>query len=145
MISRFDKFARGQWNDSTEASDACAEEAATASRRRRGRADDNDAERRALRALKFVQLGELSTGRQALEGAELAPGNAATLAQLRRRQDVPRELVPDLPRRVSIFNLDEALFGRKCQVGQTWCRRRSLREDMRPSSPIVGQELWQVK
>ena len=27
----------------------------------------------------------------------------------------------------------------ECQVGQTWCRKRSLRDDMRPSSPIVGQ------
>ena len=34
------------------------------------------------------------------------------MAQLRRRQNVPREPVPDLPRRVSIFNLDETLFGR---------------------------------
>ena len=88
LINRFDKFARGQWNDLIEAS-VCAEEAATASPRRRRRVDDNDAEKRALRALKFVQLGELSSGRQALEGAELAPGNAATLTQLRRRQDVP--------------------------------------------------------
>ena len=45
-------------------------------------------------------------------GAELAPGTAATLTQLRRRQDIPREPVPDLPRGVSTFNLDETLFGR---------------------------------
>ena len=60
----------------TQASVMCVGEAATASRRCQWRVDDNDAERRPLRALKFVQLGELSSGRQALEGAELAPGNA---------------------------------------------------------------------
>ena len=50
--------------------------------------------RHALRAIKFVQLGELSSGRQALECAQLAPGTSATLTQLRRRQDLPREPVP---------------------------------------------------
>ena len=34
LISRFDKFAKGQWNDLIEASVVCADEAATASRRR---------------------------------------------------------------------------------------------------------------
>ena len=109
LISRFDKFTGDQWKDLIEASVVCAEEAATASRRRRRRVDNNDAERRSLRAMKFVQLGELSSGRQALISA---PGTSATLAQLRRRQDVPREPVPDLPRGVSTFNLDETHFGR---------------------------------
>ena len=141
LISRFDKFARSHWNDLIEASVVCAEEAATASRRRRRRVYDNDAERHALRALKCVQLGELSSGRQAPEGAELAPGTAATLTQIRRRQDVPREPVLDLTRRVSTFNLDDTLFGRNvrsakrgaagCPSGMTCDHLRPLLESPR--------------
>ena len=48
-----------------------------ASRRRRRRSSD-DVQRRAERAHALVQLGELSVGRQALEGASLAPGTDAT-------------------------------------------------------------------
>ena len=44
-----------------------------------------DVERRAARAEGLVQLGELSAGRQALEGEALAPGNEHTLRQLQRR------------------------------------------------------------
>ena len=39
-----------------------------------------DVELRAIRA--EVQVGELSSARQALEGVALAPGNEATLRQL---------------------------------------------------------------
>ena len=42
--------------------------------RRARRVQGNQDERRATRAFNFVQMGELSSGRQALEGAELAPG-----------------------------------------------------------------------
>ena len=38
--------------------------------------------RRAARALQLVQMGELSSGREAMEGAELAPSTMATLAEL---------------------------------------------------------------
>ena len=47
-------------------------------KRRRHRPED-DVERRAARALSLVQIGELSAGREALEGAEVAPGNDRTL------------------------------------------------------------------
>ena len=68
------------------------------------------ADQQGHRALSRVQMGELSAGRQALEGAELAPGNAETLRQLRLRPSTPREPlphhiahhVPDRP-----FELDE--------------------------------------
>ena len=39
-------------------------------------------QRRGARALSLVQMGELSSGRQALEGVDLAPGNDRTLAML---------------------------------------------------------------
>ena len=51
-----------------------AEQAANVSARRRRRERTGDVERRAARAVRLVQMGELSAGRQALEGAEVAPG-----------------------------------------------------------------------
>ena len=65
-------------------------------RRRRRRASD-DIERRAARAHVFVQMGELSSGRAALEAAEVAPGSQGTLQQLQnpvRRPPRPREPIP---------------------------------------------------
>ena len=53
-------------------------------------------EARAVRAEKFVQLGEISAGRQVLESARVAPGTLATLCALtnqQRRPPVPREPV----------------------------------------------------
>ena len=70
---------------------------------------------RVQRAEALVQMGELSAGRQALEGADVAPGNSATLAQLTnpvRRLPIPRDhlsgsatAVPAQP-----FELDPELF-----------------------------------
>ena len=85
---------------------------ATASRRRRRRGTNQDLESRASRALRFVQQGELSSGRQALEGAELAPGSGVTLAALRRRHAVPQNPIPELPPDRPIFHLDESLFSK---------------------------------
>ena len=53
---------------------------------------------RNIRAEKFVQLGEISAGRQALESARVAPGTLVTLHALTNRQrhpPVPREPVPE--------------------------------------------------
>ena len=98
LVSRFDKFAAGQWHDLIMASNKCAEEAATVRQRRARRVQGNQDERRATRAFNFVQMGELSSGRQALEGAELAPGNEETLKELRKRVAIPRDAVPPVPR-----------------------------------------------
>ena len=70
LNQRFDPFARERW--------------AQHRRRRRHGAHTNDVEKRAAKALMMVQMGELSFARQALEGAELAPGTLATLAALRQ-------------------------------------------------------------
>ena len=59
----------------------------------------------------YVQLGEPSSGRQALEGAELAPGNNVILRELNKRPARPLEPIPNLPA-VPLFNLDEKLFCR---------------------------------
>ena len=70
-------------------------------------------ERKAERAQMLVMMGEASSGRRALEGAPFAPGNDATLAQLRRRAREPREpLHPEITgrRAESPFSLDHNLF-----------------------------------
>ena len=72
LTDRFAKFARGEWTELLAWSHACAEEAGVASRRRQRR-PENQEELRAARALALVQLGELSSARQALEGAESPP------------------------------------------------------------------------
>ena len=117
LNQRFDDFARGRWASLLEASRSSTEAATTAQHRRRRRhgAQTNDVEKRAAKALMMVQMGELSSARQALEGAELAPGSPATLAALRdptRRPDQPRDPIPpalmDLVPRS--FELDEVMF-----------------------------------
>ena len=53
----------------------------------------DDVQKRPDRALKLVQMGELSVGRLALDGAQVADRNQATLKALtdtRRRPPVPR-------------------------------------------------------
>ena len=62
------------------------------------RRDQDTIEKRARRALHMVHLGEVSAGRQALEGAALARGDNTTLSQLRdqsRRPALPREALPE--------------------------------------------------
>ena len=60
--------------------------------------------RRAARAVRQVELGELSAGRQALEGESVAPGTLRTLRALTdpgRRPEIPREpLLPVLSHHV---------------------------------------------
>ena len=80
---------------------------------RRGRRHNSDAvEARAVRAVKLVQLGEVSVGRQALESARVAPGTLATLVELtnqQRRPPLPRDPLPaDLANAMpeSLFDLD---------------------------------------
>ena len=60
----------------------------------------------------MVQLGELSAGRNALEGADFAQGNKATLRELNQRQSAPRHPIPSLPDKLTVFNLEEKFFCR---------------------------------
>ena len=62
------------------------EEAATTTIKKRRTQNHGDVEH----FLSRVQMGELSAGRRALEGAELAPRNVETLRQLRLRLSTPR-------------------------------------------------------
>ena len=72
----------GRFQDFTDSHCLCAEDASRAQCRKRRRHHEDDLERRAGRALSLVQMGEVSAGRQALEGAPVAPGNRETLNQL---------------------------------------------------------------
>ena len=92
----------------------------------------DDVEKRALRAELLVQVGELSSARQALEGAALAPGTHATLDALndatRRpphlRTPLSPEVLEHVPRRE--FELDEPTFNKNsaCSAQElARCRR----------------------
>ena len=78
----------------------------------------DDVKRRAVPVLSLVQMGELSAGRQALEGADIALGNNATLPMLQDpRKRPPRTgLGDEIPRAVmehvaqSLFDLEEKRF-----------------------------------
>ena len=82
LVERFQLFSRGDWHILLEASAKCDQQAAISRRRSRRRVRD-DEERRAARAEMLVSQGELSSARQALEGAQLAPGDLSTLNALR--------------------------------------------------------------
>ena len=97
LVERFDDFARGSWRKLLEESVKCDADAATAHTRKRRRHQVGDIQRRAGRALALVQLGELSAGRQALEGAELAPGSEETLRELRNPLKRPPRARAPLP------------------------------------------------
>ena len=60
------------------------------------------------RAQMLVQLGELSSGRQALEAAAVAPGTLQTLQALRDPSRRPRRFEP-----ATSLELDEGLFSKK--------------------------------
>ena len=89
LEERLELFARGNWLSLLRASEQCAG--------KEGKTTRDTLDKRAARALELVQMRELSSGRQALEGAELAPGTLATLAALTnpdRRPAEPREPLP---------------------------------------------------
>ena len=86
MFDRFSRFSQGEWLGLIEEGRVLSEQSVSASRRQRRRQQLNDVERRATRAQHLVLLGEFSSARQALEGADLAPPTDQTLSSLRTRQ-----------------------------------------------------------
>ena len=120
LSSRFEAFNKGEWIGLIEASIVCNAQAAQ-SRRRQRRRGAHDVEQRAIRAETLIQVGELSHARQVLEGADLAPGNQATLDVLRdqsrrpalSREPLPEELTNFTPTRA--FELDESKFNKNLQ------------------------------
>ena len=84
--------------------------------RKRHQHVQDDISRRAARAERLALLGELSAGRQAFEGATIAPGNLSTLRALtnpiRRPAALREPLHEDLTRWVPEheFQLDPDVF-----------------------------------
>ena len=115
MEGRFKQFHDGEWLSLLTESSECAGQAQVRAVRSRRRPQDDHAQR-AARALSLVREGELSSARQALEGASLAPGTLATLGILtdpNRRPRVPRvplseEVQHAAPAR--LFELDAVEF-----------------------------------
>ena len=104
-----------EWAQLVEASLDWSQLKAQSSTRRRRREQKDELSRRAERALGFVQMGELSTARQALEGTRLAPGNDETLQVLRdpeKHPPLPRETLSEAVRSADPdpFELDGELF-----------------------------------
>ena len=116
LSDRVDLFQRGQWVELVEMSLISSVEAASASSRRRRRFKGDNVEQLARIAFHMVQLGEVSAGRQALDGACLAPGDLKTLKALEdpiRHPPVPRDPLPDSIAQCELqerFSLSQELF-----------------------------------
>ena len=116
LEDRFRRFAEGQWVDLVNESMMDADKATVTTNRRRRRDDQNELDKRATRALRLVHFGELSSARQALEGANVAPGTLRTLAALTdptRRPPEARERLSNITLEThpaNPFNLDHAKF-----------------------------------
>jgi hypothetical protein len=109
---RFARFTRGEWAGLL----TDAHQSGMGVRAPSTSATEAEAElRRVERAMGFVQMGELSAARQALVGSDLAPGDAETLAELRKRPqeqryEIPEELLSSQPS--SLLQLDRQIFVR---------------------------------
>ena len=115
VFDRFSRFSQGEWLGLIKEGRVLSEQSASASRRQRRRQQLNDVERRAIRAQHLVLLGELSSARQALEGADLAPPTDQTLSSLRTRPTRPRAPLPLEIfhfRPASPLQLDEDVFAK---------------------------------
>ena len=123
LKDRFSAFAAGQWGGLLHQSRDCSEKCAVSTRRRRRRAGGDDIQRRAEKAKVLVQLGEVSSGRHALEGASLAPGTNVTLRELQdpnKRHPVSREKLPNefFVRQERLFDLDHDRFAKNLRVSK---------------------------
>ena len=90
LEERFQMFQDGRWLELLGISRGTGAQVHQSSvRRRRRQHQDDGIQKRVDRAHNLVQLGELSAARQALEGANVAPGNLATLRALTNRDRRP--------------------------------------------------------
>ena len=103
---RMQRFSEGRWVELVAESEEACLVARTAAVRKRRRGSDQD--RKAARAESLVMVGELSSARQVLESADLAPGNLRALTDPENRPPLPREPRESLARMPdSPFQLDE--------------------------------------
>lgn len=91
LTRRFDRFLRGEWAELMAETQVPARQ----QQRPRGKEEEEPAaamERKLEAACNKVRQGEVSRARQLLTSSGLAPGNAATLTELRDPARRPREL-----------------------------------------------------
>ena len=113
--SSLDLFSGGQWAQLIARSSQISPEVVSISTRRGRREVGSDLECWVARDEQLAALGELSVGRQALEGAAIAPANMRTLAALTDPNKRPREprgpLDEDLlPQPVVPYTMDMKTF-----------------------------------
>ena len=133
---RFATFAKGEWAQFVEASLDWSQLKAQSATRRRRRKHKDELSRRAEKALRFVQMGELSTAWQALGGARLAPGNDETLQVLRdpeKRPPLPRETLSEAVQSADpdFFRIGWRVVLAMCEIIQEGSSRRPVRHDSR--------------
>ena len=92
LVQLFERFSSGHWIELIRNCVVNEEEALKIAQRRSRRQGQDGIVRRVERADQLVHLGELSSARQVLESAELAPGTAETL---RARPATPRDPLPE--------------------------------------------------
>ena len=118
LEERFHMFQESRWLELLGVSRATGGQVHQSSvRRRRRQHQDDGIQKRVDRAPNLVQLGELSAARQALEGANVAPGNLVTLGALtnqdRRppfaRQELSQEILHSEPAEPFVLDGDAFL------------------------------------
>ena len=95
LEERFADFVRGEWLSLLEGQQEICGDGGHMAKTSVTRKGQNNVEKRAARAHTIVQLGELSSARQTLEGTDLALGYDATSRALRRRPARPQEPISD--------------------------------------------------
>ena len=115
LEERFSMFSAGQWAELIRGSLALSATRPQAAIRRRRKRNHDDVQKRADKAMQLVQMGELSAGRLALDGALVAGGDGATLKAFtdqKRRPAMPRAPLSQsiLEAQPEVFSLDEGLF-----------------------------------
>ena len=144
FVGRFQEFTEGRWMHLLRSSRQCAEDASRAQCRKRWRHHEDDLERRAGRALSLVQLGELSAGRQVLEGAPVAPGNRETLNQLQDPVRRPPVMRDPLPAAITEFVPDRSFSLEEKKFASNLCSfRKGQWLDGRSFETTVGQRARQ--
>ena len=147
LLDRFEAFRVGDWANLLASSIAHNERASTSAMRKRCTQEHGDLEHRVSRAMIRIQLGELSAGRMALEGAHLAPGTQATPTQLRQRPARPRD---PLPPEIENYAFHQTfLFGQReicCKSSIFWqgdCRK-SVMDTNKHLRPLLDNQRVRV-
>ena len=103
LAQRVNLFQRGSWAQLIHQACAVPRERST----HRDMTEEEEHARRGKAAQNRVQMGQVSRARQELTGASVAPRNAATLEELRRRR--PQQRRANIPEEVTNFVPEDEL------------------------------------